>query len=76
MTRDQPSAMEVRVLRDRTSCGLTDCRAALIACKCYMDLAEEWLWVKGQAVACPPGQHPRERVEAEAARRAQEEPTK
>ena len=60
-------------LRQRTAFGLADCRAALIACKGYTDLAEEWLRVRGQAVACLPGCHPRERVEAEAGRREREE---
>lgn len=71
MTRIGPTAAESRTLAEKTSCGLMDCRAALIACKGFADLAEEWLRVKGQAVACPPGCHPHERVEAEAARRAQ-----
>lgn len=70
-TRPAGLAQLTKELRQRTGFGLADCRAALIACRQHTDLAEEWLRVKGQAIACLPGKSPCERVEAEALRRGE-----
>jgi elongation factor Ts len=51
MTGYEPSAADVKALRERTGAGVLDCRAALIEAEGDMDRAVEILRVKGQASA-------------------------
>src|ERR687887_627379 len=47
----EPTAAEVKALRDRTGAGIMDCKAALAEADGDMDRAVEILRVKGQASA-------------------------
>lgn len=64
---------QIKDLREKTGQGLVACRDALHACKGYADLAEQWLDVKGLAIATRPGKAPHQLVEEVAAARAQRE---
>ena len=65
------TAKEIKDLRESTGHGLVECKEALTKCLRHVDLAARWLDVKGLAVACAPGRHPRELVEAQAKARGE-----
>jgi len=52
----QPTAAEVKALRDRTGAGMMDCKAALVESGGDVDAAVESLRVKGQAAAAKRGE--------------------
>ena len=51
----QPSAADVKALRERTGAGMMDCKAALVDASGDVDRAVEILRVKGQAAAAKRG---------------------